>query len=108
MGQTQSKFDLQDVELANFSRALALPARVMIVRILMEQQDWVTSSTFKELPLAPEVTEKHLNALRVVKLVNKMTRNGITFYQLNFELFKAMSTQLAILVSEIASHEPHK
>lgn len=108
MGQAKYKFDLPDVELANFSRALALPARVTIIRILLEQEDWVDNSRFNELPLAAEVIEKHLNALKAVKLIRKMTRDGHTFYQLNHELFKSMTGHLSTFISEIAIHEPQK
>lgn len=108
MGQAKYKFDLPDVELANFSRALALPARVTIIRILLEQEDWVDNSRFNDLPLAAEVKEKHLNALKTMKLIRKMTRGGHTFYQLNHELFKSMTGHLSTFISEIASHKPQK
>jgi len=106
MGQAKYKFDLPDVELANFFRALALPARVTIIRILLEQDDWVDDLRFYKLPLAERITEKHLNALKTVKLIRKVTRDGHAFYQLNHELFASLTGRLSTLISENAPYEP--
>lgn len=98
MGQTKAKFDLQDVELANFTRALALPARISIIRTLLKQEDWVPSTRFDCLPLSPQVIERHLNALKTAGLICKMSRNSITFCKLNTENFRYQSGYLAALV----------
>jgi len=103
MGQAKAKFDFQDVEFSNFARTLALPARITIIRILLEQDEWVASSKFSIVPLVPEVTERHLNALKTVGLISKMTRDGISYYKLNFKVLKYMLgyfTQLNIEVTK--------
>lgn len=101
MGQAKDKFDFQDVELANFTRALALPARIGIIRMLMEQDDWLVSSRFNELPLNTQVLQKHLNALKTAGLIDRMSRNSLSFYKLNTEKFNYLSGSLNALFQQL-------
>ena len=92
------KYENQDVELADFFRAMALPARVSIIKVLLSKDDWIVGSQFNVLPLTDKVIEKHLEALKAVDLVFKMKKNGITFYKLNLEIFKYMSSHFDALL----------
>jgi len=105
MGQAKAKFDFHDVELSNFARTLALPARITIIRILLEQDEWVAGSKFNNVPLVPEVRERHLNALKTVGLVSKMTRDGISYYKLNFKVLKCMLEYFTQLNTEVTKRD---
>jgi ArsR family transcriptional regulator, arsenate/arsenite/antimonite-responsive transcriptional repressor len=59
-----------DDELAALSKALAHPARVKIVRSLLEREECVVGTLVDELPLAQSTVSQHLKVLRDAGLVH--------------------------------------
>lgn len=59
-----------DEELAALAKALAHPARVRIVRHLVEREECVAGAIVGELPLAQSTVSQHLKVLRDAGLVH--------------------------------------
>jgi ArsR family transcriptional regulator, arsenate/arsenite/antimonite-responsive transcriptional repressor len=59
-----------DDELAALAKALAHPARVKIVRQLLERDDCQVGALVDELPLAQSTVSQHLKVLRDAGLVH--------------------------------------
>lgn len=59
-----------DDELAALARALAHPARVRILRLLLERTECVCGEICDELPLAQSTVSQHLKVLREAGLVH--------------------------------------
>ena len=58
-----------EVELAGFGRALGHPARVAIVRMLIESGECVCGGIVERLPLAQATVSQHLKVLKASGLV---------------------------------------
>ena len=61
--------DLADEELASLSKALAHPARVKIVRILLRKNACICGDIVDELPLAQSTVSQHLKVLKDAGLI---------------------------------------
>lgn len=59
-----------DVELARLAKALGHPARVEILRILIERGDCQCGTIVAELPLAQATVSQHLKVLKEAGLVH--------------------------------------
>jgi ArsR family transcriptional regulator, arsenate/arsenite/antimonite-responsive transcriptional repressor len=59
-----------DDELARLARALAHPARVKIVRFLLEREECMAGAISDELPLAQSTVSQHLKVLREAGLIH--------------------------------------
>ena len=59
----------QDQELASLARALAHPARVRILRILIARNSCICGQIVDELPLAQSTVSQHLKILKDAGLV---------------------------------------
>jgi ArsR family transcriptional regulator len=57
-------FDVDDVRLAAWAKALAHPARVAILRVLAARDTCICGEIVDELPLAQATVSQHLKALR--------------------------------------------
>jgi ArsR family transcriptional regulator, arsenate/arsenite/antimonite-responsive transcriptional repressor len=58
-----------DEELARLAAALGHPARVRILRFLMEQQECFAGAIVEHLPLAQSTVSQHLKVLREAGLI---------------------------------------
>lgn len=61
--------DEADLELAALSKALAHPARVKIVRILLRKNACICGDIVGELPLAQSTVSQHLKVLKEAGLI---------------------------------------
>jgi len=59
-----------DEELAQYCKAVGHPARVKILRFLLEREDCVAGAIVGELPLAQSTVSQHLKVLREAGLIH--------------------------------------
>lgn len=59
-----------DVELARLAKALAHPARVRILRFLLQREECMAGAIADELPLAQSTVSQHLKVLREAGLIH--------------------------------------
>jgi ArsR family transcriptional regulator, arsenate/arsenite/antimonite-responsive transcriptional repressor len=59
-----------DEELARYAKALGHPARVKILRFLMERDECMAGAIVGELPLAQSTVSQHLKVLREAGLIH--------------------------------------
>jgi ArsR family transcriptional regulator, arsenate/arsenite/antimonite-responsive transcriptional repressor len=58
-----------DDELASLSKALGHPARLRLLRILIEKGECISGDLADQLPLAPSTISEHLRILKSVGLI---------------------------------------
>lgn len=56
-------------EIARYAKALGHPARVEIIRLLMERDECIAGAIADELPLAQSTVSQHLKVLREAGLI---------------------------------------
>lgn len=59
-----------DEELARYAKALGHPARVKILRFLLEREECMAGEIAGELPLAQSTVSQHLKVLREAGLIH--------------------------------------
>jgi DNA-binding transcriptional ArsR family regulator len=70
MGASKSReFSEQDNKMANYAKALAHPARIAILRLLIEKQACICGDIVDELPLSQSTVSQHLKELKEAGLI---------------------------------------
>lgn len=70
MGSTKSEeFSVKDNRIATYAKAMAHPARVAILRLLIQRQACVCGDIVDELPLSQSTVSQHLKELKEAGLV---------------------------------------
>lgn len=70
MGITKSEeFTLKDNRLAAYAKALSHPARVAILRLLIQKQECICGDIVDELPLSQSTVSQHLKELKNAGLI---------------------------------------
>lgn len=70
MGATKSdEFSVKDNKLAAYAKALAHPARVAILKLLIQKQSCICGDIVEELPLSQSTISQHLKELKESGLI---------------------------------------
>ena len=70
MGTSKTEaFTATEVTLAKYAKALAHPARVAILRILLERRACICGDIVEELPLSQSTVSQHLKELKEAGLI---------------------------------------
>ena len=70
MGATKiSEYSKQELELATYSKALAHPARIAILNLLLKKQVCICGDIVDELPLSQSTVSQHLKELKAAGLI---------------------------------------
>ncbi len=70
MGVTKSdSFSVKDNKVAKYSKALSHPARVAILKLLIQKQTCICGDLVDELPLSQSTVSQHLKELKKARLI---------------------------------------
>jgi DNA-binding transcriptional ArsR family regulator len=70
MGLTKSEeFTVKDNKIAKYAKALASPARVAILQLLIKKQSCICGDIVDELPLSQSTVSQHLKELKEAGLI---------------------------------------
>jgi DNA-binding transcriptional ArsR family regulator len=70
MGTTKSEeFTIKDNKIAKYAKALANPARIAILQLLIKKQSCVCGDIVDELPLSQSTISQHLKELKEAGLI---------------------------------------
>ncbi len=70
MGITKSEeFTVKDNKIAAYAKALAHPARVAILQVLLKKQSCICGDIVEELPLSQSTVSQHLKELKEAGLI---------------------------------------
>jgi len=97
MGFPKEFFDKDIEQLSSFSRALSLPVRISILKVLIKKSDWVNQDEFTRLDLTIVTRDRHLRALTELKLIENIHQNGTVYYRINKPVFSRMVNEFTQL-----------
>ena len=89
-----SNFDANAVELAEFARLLAHPARIIILQYLAQRQEVPCMEIVNILPLAQPACSRHINELRKMGLLVARPQGTNIFYHLNRSMLAEFCHQM--------------
>jgi hypothetical protein len=103
---TTSKFDAADNKLSAFAKALALPIRVAIIRMIIQHGNNISKDMIYTLPYNPEIITKHISSLRTLKIIGQTGTRGNIIYYIDQDLFNQMSAMFFTLLKSIDDSKP--
>jgi DNA-binding transcriptional ArsR family regulator len=70
MGITKAEeFTVKDNKIAKYAKALAHPARIAILQLLLKKQNCICGDIVEELPLSQSTVSQHLKELKEAGLI---------------------------------------
>lgn len=87
--------DAQETELAELAKAIAHPARVRILRLLVERNSCVCGDIVEELPLSQSTVSQHLKQLKDAGLIQGEIDGPRVCYCVNAARLKRLKVLIA-------------
>lgn len=97
-------FTLRENRIARYARALAHPARVAILRILLRQQACICGDIVDVLPLSQSTVSQHLKELKEAGLIRGDVDGVRVCYCINEEAWKEAKEAFAALFGSYTGH----
>ena len=95
MGATKSEeFTLKDNRIANYAKALAHPARVAILNLLIKKQACICGDIVDELPLSQSTVSQHLKELKQAGLIKGDIDGATVCYCIDEKAWKIAKERL--------------
>lgn len=88
------EFQRNEINIADFAKALAHPARLAILMTLAERNECICGDLVVDLPLAQSTVSQHLKALKEIGLIKGTIDGPRSFYCIDWKVFDAYQTQL--------------
>ena len=85
----QKDYSKSEITLANFAKALAHPARIAILNLLLKKKSCVCGSIVDELPLSQSTVSQHLKELKAAGLIKGNTSGVSVCYCIDEKNWKA-------------------
>ncbi len=84
MGTNKAEeFSVKDNRIARYAKALSHPARVAIVRLLVQKQACICGDIVDELPLSQSTVSQHLKELKAAGLIKGDIEGAKVCYCIN-------------------------
>lgn len=87
----KAQFGPLDVALADFAKALSHPARIKILRILLERDTCICGDLVEQMPLSQSTVSQHLKELKKAGLIKGEVEGVRSCYCLNPQVFNHFS-----------------
>lgn len=92
----KEEFQRREIDVAEFAKALAHPARVAILKTLAEKKECICGDLVLDLPLAQSTVSQHLKALREIGLVKGAVDGPRSRYCIDWKVFSHYQGLLVI------------
>lgn len=78
-------FTIKDNKIAKYAKALGHPARVMILKLLIQKQACICGDIVDELPLSQSTVSQHLKELKAAGLIKGDIEGARVCYCINYK-----------------------
>ncbi|MDX5422305.1 MAG: metalloregulator ArsR/SmtB family transcription factor [Hymenobacteraceae bacterium] len=100
MGLSKTEeFTQADIAIARYAKALAHPARIAILRILLERRSCICGDIVEELPLSQSTVSQHLKELKEAGLIKGDIEGKTVCYCIDEVAWKEAQQILQVLFS---------
>ncbi|BAO54820.1 arsenical resistance operon repressor [Nonlabens marinus S1-08] len=95
MGLTKNEIFTDEINAVSaFAKAIGHPARLIIIKYLLQRETCVCGDLVKEIGLAQPTISQHLKALKEAGIVQGTVEGTSTCYCINTAHWNAMNTKL--------------
>ena len=106
MGLAKSEeFKVRENKIAAYAKALAHPARVAIIEILLKKQSCICGHIVDELPLSQSTVSQHLKELKNAGLIKGQIEGVKTCYCINEKEWQQARQYLVTLLNTIVAEK---
>lgn len=81
------EFAVREIQLSEWSKALAHPARIAILTLLAEKKECICGDLVGDLPLAQSTVSQHLKALKEIGLIKGTIDGPRSRYCIDWKVF---------------------
>ncbi len=99
-----SSFDPFHIEMADFARALAHPARIAIIGVLREKPEASCGEIVERLPLAQATVSQHLKVLREAGVIAWREDGPTVWYRLECERVRRFCQAFQLCLGTASDH----
>ena len=105
MGSTKSEeFTVKDNRIANYAKALAHPARIAILQLLLKKKSCICGDIVNELPLSQSTVSQHLKELKEAGLIKGDIEGARICYCIEEKEWALAQSSLNSLFESYQSH----
>lgn len=90
----KEEFQKKEISVADFAKALAHPARIVILTTLARKRECICGDLVVDLPLAQSTVSQHLKALKEIGLVKGEIDGPRSRYCIDWKVFGKYQAQL--------------
>jgi DNA-binding transcriptional ArsR family regulator len=109
MGITKTdSFTTNQNELASLFKAMAHPARVAIIELLLKNEKCICGDIVHELPLAQATISQHLKELKNANLIKGTIEGTAICYCLNQEVLAELNEKINLINSQLSNKNNSK
>jgi len=106
MGLSKAEeFSVRENRIAQFAKALAHPARVAIIEVLLKKQSCICGDIVDELPLSQSTVSQHLKELKNAGLIKGEIEGVKTCYCINEKAWQQARQYLGVLLDTPLSNK---
>lgn len=106
MGTSKSEeFSVKDNILAKYAKALSHPARVAIIRLIIQKQACICGELVDELPLSQSTVSQHLKELKEAGLIKGEISGPKTCYCIDEEVWNEALERITELFGSYAENK---
>jgi DNA-binding transcriptional ArsR family regulator len=103
MGLTKTEIFTPEInEVSAFAKALGHPARMVIIKYLLQRETCVCGDLVEEIGLAQATISQHLKALKEIGILKGSVEGASTCYCMNMERWNSLKDQLESQLLSIA------
>jgi DNA-binding transcriptional ArsR family regulator len=96
MGTTKSEeFTVKENKIAKYAKALAHPARIAILQLLIKKQSCICGDIVEDLPLSQSTVSQHLKELKEAGLIKGDTEGAKVCYCIDEKEWETAKTYLS-------------
>jgi len=92
------KITESDIRLSKYIRAMSMPIRVSIIRILLNDDSGVDKDFFGAYSTSAVIVGRHLHELTKIGIIKSEMINRRLYYKINKEVFKELSDDLSLFI----------
>ncbi len=91
MGTAKNEeFSVRDNRIAEYAKALSSPARIAILRVLMEKETCICGDIVEEIPLSQSTVSQHLKELKNAGIIKGEIEGPKTCYCIDADNWESM------------------
>jgi ArsR family transcriptional regulator len=102
----KEEFETEEIRIAEFAKALSHPARIAIIKLLLDRQECICGDIVDELPLSQSTVSQHLKELKGAGLIKGEIDGPRVCYCIDPKMWKEAQKVFNLFFDQNVSTKP--